>query len=125
MAKKQHLSRIDTAMTMEIEKLRMEASQPSGDLPTTAAVNESVERLTQMPKRIKKEKEIGEERIKNQKIPKLDIERGRDAKGKLNRVGITALIDSNLLAQVKIFAITNGVSMSDVMNDALAKYLIV
>jgi hypothetical protein len=123
MAKKQHLSRIDTTMTMDIEKLRMEASQPSGDLPTMAAVNESVERLTQLPKRIKKEKEIGEERIKNPKIPKLGIERGRDAKGKLNRVGITALIDSDLLSRVKIFAITNGVSMSDVMNDALAKYL--
>jgi predicted amidohydrolase YtcJ len=122
MAKKQHLSKIESAMTIEIEKLRMESSQPSGDLPTTAAVNESIERLTTTPKRIEKAVETVINVAKSKKV-KEDIERGRSAKGELNRTGITALIDRDLLKDVKIFALQKGVSMSDIINDALIKYL--
>jgi hypothetical protein len=54
---------------------------------------------------------------------KLVVERGRDARGELNRVGITALVDRELLQRTKIWAVQNGVSMSDIINDALTVYL--
>jgi hypothetical protein len=54
---------------------------------------------------------------------KIAIERGRDARGALNRVGITALVDRDLLQKTKIWAVQNGLSMSDIVNDALAVYL--
>ena len=124
MAKKQHLSKIemDTAMIKEIEKLKIESSYMS-NLPTTATVNESVERLTTTPERIGNAAEMVVQVMKEKKATKTEIERGRDAKGELNRVGITALIDRDILKDVKIFAIKKGVSMSDVINDALNKYL--
>ena len=124
MAKKQRLSKIESAMTIDIEKLRIESSQPSGDLPTTAVVNESIERLTATPKRVEKSVEAVVNEAKNKKS-KEGIERGRSAKGELNRIGITALIDRDLLKDVKIYALQKGVSMSDIINDALIKYLII
>lgn len=111
-------------MATEIEKIRMETSLPSNDLPTIAAVNESVERLTTTPERIEKAVEVVVKEAKNKTPPKQGIERGRAARGTLNRTGITALIDRDLLKNVKIHALQNGVSMSDVINDALANYLI-
>lgn len=61
--------------------------------------------------------------VKTVKSPKTDIERGRDARGALNRIGITALVDKDLLQQTKILAVQQGVSMSDIINDALSVYL--
>jgi hypothetical protein len=122
MAKK-HISRIDSDLQTEIEKMRMELSEPSAPLPTAQSVNESVERLTMTPERIEKAVSMVIAEKKKPKASKTGIERGRDAKGELNRVGITALIDRNLLEDVKIFAVKKGVSMSDVINDALNKYL--
>jgi hypothetical protein len=125
MAKKQHVSRIDTALQSEIEKLKIELSEPSAELPTALSVNESVERLTApTSKRVEKAAPtvvVAEK--KKLKAPKTGIERGRDAKGELNRVGVTALIDRDLLHEVKVYAVQKNVSMSDIMNDALYKYL--
>ena len=124
MAKKQHLSKIDGSLATEIEKLRIETTQPSNDLPTAAAVNESIERLTTTPERIEKAVKAVVNESKNKTVSKEGIERGRAARGRLNRTGITALIDRDLLKDVKIHALQNGVSMSDIINDALANYLI-
>lgn len=129
MAKKQHLSRIDTDLQSEIEKFKLESSQPSAELPTVQSVNESVERLTTptlttpTPKPIEKVAPVVKVDKKKPKTPKEEIERGRDFKGELNRVGSTILFDRNLLKEIKIYAVKNGVSMSDVVNDALHKYL--
>lgn len=122
MAKK-HISRIDSDLQTEIEKMKIALSEPSAPLPTAQSVNESVERLTMTPEKIERAVSIVMTEKKKLKAAKTGIERGRDAKGELNRVGITALIDRNLLEDVKIFAVKKGVSMSDVMNDALNKYL--
>jgi hypothetical protein len=126
MAKKQHLSKVETNIVLkqELEKLRIETSEPSGDLPTTATVNAFAERLTTTPERIGRVVETAASgEVKNEKTPKEGIERGRSAKGALNRTGITALIDRDLLRDVKIFALQKGVSMSDIINDALINYL--
>jgi hypothetical protein len=127
MAKKQHVSRIDTALQTEIEKLKIELSEPSGELPTAISVNESVERLTTPPPAPKRTEKaaptVAVAEKKKTKTQKSGIERGRDAKGELNRVGITALIDRDLLQEVKVYAIQKNVSMSDIINDALYKYL--
>lgn len=124
MAKKQHISRIDIDLKTEIEKIHMETSQPSGELPTVQSVNESVERLTTpTPERIENAVSLVMADKKKSKTQTEDIERGRDLKGELNRVGSTILFDRSLLKEIKIYAVKNGVSMSDVVNDALHKYL--
>jgi hypothetical protein len=128
MAKKQHLSKVETNIVLkqELEKLRIETSEPSGDLPTTVTVNAFAERLTTTPERIGKVVEsAARSEVENKKTSKEGIERGRSSKGALNRTGITALIDRDLLRDVKIFALQKGVSMSDIINDALINYLII
>ena len=74
-------------------------------------------------KETKKKTPSVKEPIKKEKPKKSEIERGRDARGALNRVGITALVDKDLLKQTKILAIQKGLSMSDIINDALVVYL--
>lgn len=126
MAKKQHVSRIETQEQVEAElkKLKMALEEPNGELPTTQSVNESVESLTTtIPKRIEKDVAMVATEKKKVTMSKDEIERGRDARGELNRVGTTVLFDRDLLKQVKIHAVKNGVSMSDIVNDALNKYL--
>lgn len=123
MAKKPFYSKIDTEVETQLQKLKIELSEPNGELPTIQSVNESVERLTTTPERIEKAVSMVMAEKKKPKASKADIERGRDAKGELDRVGITALIDRMLLQDVKVYAIQRNVSMSDVINDALSKYL--
>ena len=133
MAKKQHISRLDPPV-FDVSKFAV-----TGDLPTTESVNESVSEVTgvkaenPVEKKLEtpKKERVGEKKVKESvnkpkseiSNPKSNIERGRDARGALNRVGITALIDKNVLQQTKILAIQKGVSMSDIINDALVGYL--
>ena len=152
MAKKQHISRVEppvfdaskfavtgnlpTAETVnqsvsevtgvEVEKVP-EKSTPS---VKTASTVQKVEKLEKLPKiEAPKPSKKPEKVEKIEKLEKLaqsekpTIERGRDARGALNRVGITALVDKDLLKQTKILAIQQGLSMSDIINDALTGYL--
>ena len=111
----------------------------TGDLPTAESVNQSVSDVTgvkaenTVEKKLEtpKKERVGEKKVKKSvnspkseiSNPKSNIERGRDARGALNRVGITALVDKDVLQQTKILAIQKGVSMSDIINDALVGYL--
>ena len=152
MAKKQHISRVEppvfdaskfavtgnlpTAETVnqsvaevtgvEVEKV-VEKKDPSvKTLPIVQKV-EKTEKSPKMnaPKVSEKVEKVGKteksETLKQSEKP--TIERGRDARGALNRVGITALVDKDLLKQTKILAIQQGLSMSDIINDALTGYL--
>ncbi len=72
----------------------------------------------------KVEKEIKEKKkSKTVRATKAEKEKVELANDKTNRVGITALIDRTLLKKVKIYALEEGVSMSDVCNWALMEYL--
>ena len=143
MAKKQHISRLDPPV-FDVSKFAV-----TGDLPTAESVNQSVSDVTgvkaenTVEKKLEtpKKERVGEKKVKESvnkpkseisnpksstpsvKIKNADIERGRDARGALNRVGITALVDKDVLQQTKILAIQKGVSMSDIINDALVGYL--
>ena len=133
MIKKQHISRLDSPV-FDVSKFAV-----TGDLPTAESVNESVSEVTgvkaenPVEKKLEtpKKERVGEKKVKESvnkpkseiSNPKSNIERGRDARGALNRVGITALVDKNVLQQTKILAIQKGVSMSDIINDALVGYL--
>ena len=133
MAKKQHLSRLDPPV-FDVNKFAV-----TGDLPTAESVNQSVSEVTGVKAENPLEKKLEippKERVGEKKVkkgvnspkseisnPKSNIERGRDARGALNRVGITALVDKGVLQQTKILAIQKGVSMSDIINDALVGYL--
>ena len=152
MAKKQHISRVEppvfdaskfavtgnlpTAETVnqsvaevtgvEVEKV-VEKKDPS---VKTVPIVQKVERTEKSPKvnapkaleKAEKVKKVEKsETLKQSEKP--TIERGRDARGALNRVGITALVDKDLLKQTKILAIQQGLSMSDIINDALTGYL--
>ena len=133
MIKKQHISRLDSPV-FDVSKFAV-----TGDLPTAESVNESVSEVTgvkaENPREKKsetpKKERVGEKKVKESvnkpkseiSNPKSNIERGRDARGALNRVGITALVDKDVLQQTKILAIQKGVSMSDIINDALVGYL--
>ena len=138
MAKKQHISRLDPPV-FDVNKFAV-----TGDLPTAESVNQSVSDVTgvkaenTVEKKLEtsKKERVGEKKVKESvnkpkpsspkseiSNPKSNIERGRDARGALNRVGITALVDKNVLQQTKILAIQKGVSMSDIINDALVGYL--
>ena len=143
MAKKQHISRLDPPV-FDVNKFAV-----TGDLPTAESVNQSVSDVTgvkaenPLEKKLEtpKKERVGEKKVKESvnkpkseisnpksstpsvKIKNADIERGRDARGALNRVGITALVDKDVLQQTKILAIQKGVSMSDLINDALVGYL--
>ena len=152
MAKKQHISRVEppvfdaskfavtgnlpTAETVnqsvaevtgvEVEKV-VEKKDPS---VKTVPIVQKVERTETSPKvNAPKVSEKGGKVEKTEKSETLKqsekptIERGRDARGALNRVGITALVDKDLLKQTKILAIQQGLSMSDIINDALTGYL--
>ena len=149
MAKKQHISRVEppvfdaskfavtgnlpTAETVnqsvsevtgvEVEKV-IEKKDPS---LKTAPIVQKIEKTEKSPK--VNAPKVSEKVGKTEK-PKIlrqsekpTIERGRDARGALNRVGITALVDKDLLKQTKILAIQQGLSMSDIINDALTGYL--
>ncbi|NJN33624.1 MAG: hypothetical protein HC817_04585 [Saprospiraceae bacterium] len=61
---------------------------------------------------------------KVEKVEKVEKENTDSLNDKTNRVGITALIDRTLLKKVKIYALEEGVSMSDVCNWALSDYLV-
>ena len=133
MAKKQHVSRLDPPV-FDVSKFAV-----TGDLPTAESVNQSVSDVTgvkaenTVEKKLEtpKKERVGEKKVKKSvnspkseiSNPKSNIERGRDARGALNRVGITALVDKDVLQQTKILAIQKGVSMSDIINDALVGYL--
>ena len=152
MAKKQHISRVEppvfdaskfavtgnlpTAETVnqsvaevtgvEVEKV-VEKKDPS---VKTVPIVQKVEKIEKSPKvnapKVSgKVEKVGKteksETLKQSEKP--TIERGRDARGALNRVGITALVDKDLLKQTKILAIQQGLSMSDIINDALTGYL--
>ena len=133
MIKKQHISRLDSPV-FDVSKFAV-----TGDLPTAESVNESVSEVTgvkaenPVEKKLEtpKKERVGEKKVKESvnkpkseiSNPKSNIERGRDARGALNRVGITALVDKDVLQQTKILAIQKGVSMSDIINDALVGYL--
>ena len=133
MAKKQHISRLDPPV-FDVSKFAV-----AGDLPTAESVNQSVSDVTgvkaenTVEKKLEtpKKERVGEKKVKESvnkpkseiANPKSNIERGRDARGALNRVGITALVDKDVLQQTKILAIQKGVSMSDIINDALVGYL--
>ena len=133
MAKKQHVSRLDPPV-FDVNKFAV-----TGDLPTAESVNQSVSEVTGVKAENPLEKKleippkerVGEKKVKESvnkpkseiSNPKSNIERGRDARGALNRVGITALVDKDVLQQTKILAIQKGVSMSDIINDALVGYL--
>ena len=138
MAKKQHVSRLDPPV-FDVSKFAV-----TGDLPTAESVNQSVSDVTGVKAENPVEKKLEtpqKERVGEKKVkksvnkpksnspkseipnPKSNIERGRDARGALNRVGITALVDKDVLQQTKILAIQKGVSMSDIINDALVGYL--
>ena len=119
MAKKQHISRVEPP-TFDATKFAV-----TGNLPTPETVNQSVSEVTgvEAEKETKKKTPSVKEPIKTEKPKKSEIERGRDARGALNRVGITALVDKDLLKQTKILAIQKGLSMSDIINDALVVYL--
>ena len=133
MAKKQHISRLDPPV-FDVSKFAV-----AGDLPTAESVNQSVSDVTgvkaenTVEKKLEtpKKERVGEKKVKKSvnspkseiSNPKSNIERGRDARGALNRVGITALVDKDVLQQTKILAIQKGVSMSDIINDALVGYL--
>ena len=138
MAKKQHVSRLDPPV-FDVSKFAV-----TGDLPTAESVNQSVSEVTgvkaenPLEKKLEtpKKERVGEKKVKESvnkpkpsspkseiSNPKSNIERGRDARGALNRVGITALVDKDVLQQTKILAIQKGVSMSDIINDALVGYL--
>ena len=138
MAKKHHISRLDPPV-FDVSKFTV-----TGDLPTAESVNQSVSEVTgvkaekPLEKKLEtpKKERVGEKKVKESvnkpkpsspkseiSNPKSNIERGRDARGALNRVGITALVDKDVLQQTKILAIQKGVSMSDIINDALVGYL--
>ena len=142
MAKKQHISRVEPPV-FDATKFAV-----TGNLPTAETVNQSVSEVTgvevehptpsvKMPQMVQKvekptqllQLEASKPSKKPEKVEKLGqsekptIERGRDARGALNRVGITALVDKDLLKQTKILAIQQGLSMSDIINDALTGYL--
>ena len=108
MAKKQYISRVEPP-AFDAAKFAV-----TGDLPTAQTVNQSVSDVTGMAV------EKPSKKASSVKTKKTDIERGRDARGELNRVGITALVDKDLLKQTKILAIQKGLSMSDIINDALS-----
>ena len=152
MAKKQHISRVEppvfdaskfavtgnlpTAETVnqsvsevtgiEVEKV-VEKKDPSVKTVPIVQKIEKTEKSPKMnaPKVSEKVGKVGKteksEALKQSEKP--TIERGRDARGALNRVGITALVDKDLLKQTKILAIQQGLSMSDIINDALTGYL--
>jgi hypothetical protein len=61
--------------------------------------------------------------VSKTKAPKEVKEKKPEKKDKSNRVGITALIERNLLKKVKIYALDKGISMSDVCNIALDTFL--
>ena len=103
MIKKQHISRLDSPV-FDVSKFAV-----TGDLPTAESVNESVSEVTgvkaenPVEKKLEtpKKERVGEKKVKESvnkpksetSNPKSNIERGRDARGALNRVGITALVD--------------------------------
>ena len=113
MAKKQHISRVEPP-TFDATKFAV-----TGNLPTAETVNQSVSAVTG----VEVVEKIPQKSTPSVKPKKSEIERGRDARGELNRVGITALVDKELLKQTKILAIQKGLSMSDIINDALTVYL--
>ena len=148
MAKKQHISRVEppvfdatkfaeTGNLPTAETVNQSVSEVTGvevEPPTpsvkTAPIVQKIEKTEQSPKVnapkvLEKVGKVGKteksETLKQSKKP--TIERGRDARGALNRVGITALVDKDLLKQTKILAIQQGLSMSDIINDALTGYL--
>ena len=152
MAKKQHISRVEppvfdaskfavtgnlpTAETVnqsvsEVTGVEVEKVVEKKDLSVkTAPIVQKVEKIEKSPKvnapkvsgKVEKVGKIEKsETLKQSEKP--TIERGRDARGALNRVGITALVDKDLLKQTKILAIQQGLSMSDIINDALTGYL--
>ena len=104
MAKKQHISRVEPP-TFDATKFAV-----TGNLPTPETVNQSVSEVTgvEAEKETKKKTPSVKEPIKTVRPKKSEIERGRDARGALNRVGITALVDKDLLKQTKILAIQKG-----------------
>ena len=111
---------------VEVEKV-VEKKDPS---VKTVPIVQKVEKTEKSPKvnapkaleKAEKVKKVEKsETVKQSEKP--TIERGRDARGALNRVGITALVDKDLLKQTKILAIQQGLSMSDIINDALTGYL--
>ena len=114
---------------VEVEKV-VEEKDPS---VKAVPIVQKVEKTEKSPKvnarkvseKVEKVEKVGKieksETLKQSEKP--TIERGRDARGALNRVGITALVDKDLLKQTKILAIQQGLSMSDIINDALTGYL--
>ena len=90
-------------------------SKSEKELPTAETVTSAAAVLTGQDIPSKEKKEPKEDKVKK---AKKDV-----SKDKSNRVGITALIERNLLKKVKIHALDKGVSMSDICNSALAEYL--
>lgn len=114
---------------VEVEKAPEKSTPSVKTASTVQKVEKSGKSLKiEAPKPSKKVEKV-EKTEQSKKLEKLaqsekpTIERGRDARGALNRVGITALVDKDLLKQTKILAIQQGLSMSDIINDALTGYL--
>lgn len=84
------------------------------DLPAAEIVTNAAAILTGKEP-IAKEKEVKSPKDKKEKKPIL--------KDKSNRVGITALIEPDLLKKVKMYALDKGISMSDICNIALTDFL--
>ena len=115
---------------VEVEKVVEKVVEKKDPSVKTVPIVQKVEKIEKSPKVnapkvSEKVKKVGKteksETLKQSEKP--TIERGRDARGALNRVGITALVDKDLLKQTKILAIQQGLSMSDIINDALTGYL--
>jgi hypothetical protein len=87
------------------------------ELPTAENVTSAAAILTGQEMPTKEVKEKKEPKQKEKKEAKSDL------KDKSNRVGITALIERDLLRKVKIYALDKGISMSDVCNSALSDFL--
>jgi hypothetical protein len=148
MAKKIHVSRIDPPV-FDAKKFEIAGNLPTTEavnqtiadvtgatsLQKPAAAEVTTETQEVKPPKVTKKtpsvkmaqkaekKPIEKPKKEEKQERKETIERGRDARGALNRVGITALVDRDLLQKTKIWAVQNGLSMSDIVNDALSVYL--
>ena len=85
------------------------------DLPNAQTVTNAAAVLTGQEPTSKTSRKTKERKEKKEKKPAIQ--------DKSNRVGITALIEPDLLKKVKMHALDKGISMSDICNIALTDFL--